>query len=223
MDCFIYSFEREMSAIRISRNVDFLNTFPSPLFISLSSTGATGATGATGPTGATGATGTAGSTGPTGTFTTVQSMFSTGSTTTTAGTWKSMAIGAADINSNLETQGDLTITRIGPPEPESYTEFTFQPGTYYLTAKGTSYSLGKFQLRIRDMTNNVTLAHGMTLMGNVPYAAEAFVTGVVTFSSATTVTIQCNSLISGNIGNGELPSIAASFLTKRLSLFILKI
>jgi hypothetical protein len=115
-------------------------------------TGATGATGATGPTGATGATGATGPVGPAGSFAGALRFIDS----KTAGTDAGGATSGSFATRTLNTSVFNTISGASL----SSNQAVLGSGTYQLRASAPAFSVNAHSIRIRDVTNGVTIADG---------------------------------------------------------------
>lgn len=189
-------------ASKIIRNVEFLNTYPSPVLLNFTQSGAAGATGATGSAGATGATGTSGLTGPTGTYTNAQMYaFSVAPGTTaefsSGNQWNRLIVARTILFGNLDGNS-VTYENIS----NTYTKFTFQPGTYYITIKGVTYgNNGKIQYRLYDETNDLVLAYGLTSAGVTVTSADLFLSAVLTFTTMVNIILEVGSQFTAQLGS----------------------
>lgn len=192
-------------ASKIVRNVEFLNTYPSPVLLNFTQSGTVGATGATGPVGATGATGTAGLTGPTGTYTNAQ-MYAFSFSAGTLGDfsrgneWFPLRVAQTVVFGNLNGNS-ITYQNI-ITEDGGYTKFTFQSGTYYITIKGvTSENSGKIQYRLYDETNGLVLAYGLTSAGVTATSCDLFLSAVLTFTTTVNVRLEVGCQFNSQLGD----------------------
>lgn len=205
---------------RIIGNLAIRNSNPPPQILSVLLNGPAGSTG---PTGATGPTGSAGSAGPTGNIYYVQiykAQYNTGTEggTMTANTWN-----VRPLNSTGGGNMDGLYTSLAG------NTITFAAGTYVITGRAVSWLVGMNQLRLRDTTNNVTLANGLVVQASTGFNGAASqnlaeVSTISTFASSTNVQLQHNCLhtVATN-GMGSSGAFSAREIEIYASVDILKV